>query len=218
MLLVITGASFTGKRTLATKIVEKLPDVVLLDIDTTCVTERTGYRQVDGDVFSENADDYIMFPSDDGNKYGISKKHLDIECQDATKVVVIVCRYNDALILSRYAPRLNISSVCAYLHCRQSELLQRLCDSNAPASQCYMQVQSIYRNHNLDYLKLENLSINSNGFTSVLRINSGASPIEFYTSMIIDPLMAIIESFSVYKNMRKLCNVQHTLGVTNYAN
>lgn len=218
MLLVITGATCSGRHTLAEHLSTKIAKTDLLRIITTKVVDDPRYCSVTDSIFEESASDYILLPSEDIYRYGISRTELYAATQDVDSVVVLICSSDEALALARHAPRFNFASLCVYLHCRHSELVERLSTKLGPTAECYDEIHDIYADHNTNYSKLEDLSNTGNGFTATMPISTSKTTLDIFGDTVVSPLISVLDSFSSYKTMRQLRNTTHTLGVSKNAN
>lgn len=198
MLLVLTGASCSGKTTLLQHVLNRkgVQEIRLLSTafckDTIHVSE---------DQF--NAVEDMVLLSDGEYKTGISLSTLSSLSND---IHILQCSYEEAMALSTVASKLNTSSVCVFLHCCVSELLCRLHDklkAGTASSECCDMINEIYADHNMAFVRLENQTIEESGFTAVLPINTG-STMETYVSKIVKPLFSLFDAMSVYKNMKAL--------------
>lgn len=223
MLLIVTGSVCSGKHTLTNRVLSQ-PDTKLISLLSTEPEHFGSYHSQVTDATFDDISDMVVLQSDYGYRSGISRSALVNQLTEVDKVSVVMCSVVEALALSRLAPSLNTASVCVYLHCRQSELIRRLSQKQRlhpmiPID-CYRAICEIYENHNAQYGKLEDQSIYGNGFTSVMPINTGKASDSTYQAMIIEPLLSILESFSVYKNMRKYRRQKQStlLEVLKYAN
>jgi hypothetical protein len=154
-------------------------------------------------------------------KTGVSFAHLSHSVFGFDNIAIIRCNYDEAVSLSKIAPKLNTSSVCVFLHARTSELLCRLHERNKKKhitpDECYEIVQEIYEDHNRYFVTLEENSLANSGFTAVLPVNTGATKKDTYVNLIVQPILSMFESLTVYKNMRKMRN-NPQVGVLRYAN
>lgn len=223
MLLVLTGPSCSGKSTLANRVLHT-SDARLLNLSSTeCETLGTTHITVTDSTFDSVAD-MLVLRNDDTCRSGISRSELCLAVADVDKIVVITCNVQEALALARIAPGLNTPSICAFLHCKPIELIRRLHSkqrlNRLDEETCYRSICEIYEDHNSNFIQLEDLSLSGNGFTSVLPINTGKAPAVNYQALVVDPLMAVLDSLSVYKNMRKMRFQQNTslLEVLKHAN
>lgn len=219
MLIVITGAACSGKNTLAQRVLAHVEDSLELKVMTdSCPYYGSSYCHVDRATF-DAVEDMLVLNSDGEYRYGISKSALQMALINVDMTNVLVCGHDDVAALSRLAPSLNTSSICAYVHCNVAELVKRLSKRTMVLSpdEIYAQLQTIYADHNSIYASLEDSSIASNGFTAVIPINSGSTTSTFYQTLIVDPLLAILDSFSIYKNMRQFRSMKNSLGALKHA-
>lgn len=219
MLIVITGAACSGKGTLAAKVLSHVEDSTELKVMTdACPYYGSSYDHVTCEQFSA-VPDMLILNATGYSRYGISKSALQLALINVDTAYVLVCGHEDVILLSRLAPSLNTTSICAYLHCSPAELIKRLTkrQMRLNTEEAYEQLQTIYDDHNSVYAILEDMSIASSGFTAVIPINSGSTSNSFYQALIVDPLIAILDSFSIYKNMRQLRSTKNSLGALKHA-
>ena len=218
MLLTITGPLCSGKYTLASRVLNAIANSIELKMVTDSKPYHSSfYQHVSASEF--DAMDDMLITCNTEYRFGISRKTLTEATLNVDCLYVMVCAHTDVVALSKLMPKLNTPSLCVYLHCRINELLKRLADRQQHLSptDLHNYMQNIYADHNAIYTLLENTSIARSGFTAVIPMNSGFTSCEDYKELVVDPLIAILDSFRIYKNMRKFHTKRHSLGVVKYA-
>lgn len=203
MIIVITGALYTGRIVMTRAVLDSVQDATMLPIVTTKEHIEPGasdlpYTKVSAGEFESRLEKGEFIGSSDFGEtlYGIQYVDMEEAIKRGTPVV-IMCDANIAQHIGRYLRSNNLFGVCIYMHCSVRAMLFRMADiGDSTHQESHAVVQSIYGNHAIDYNNLH-MDVDSGiGFVRVIPVNSDAMSWSSYPEKVIAPLLLVLESYA----------------------
>lgn len=200
MVIVITGATGSGKTTLGNCLYESVP-YTRNSVSTT--TRTKGKGEIEGfDYFFVDRPEFERMVADgemvehveyDGNLYGTSKAALTSAGSAPDTVAVVVCEINGAKMLGPFLRSQGIPCICVYMHCRQVELVRRITERGrteiAGDSLSHARLTDIYDDHSAHFGYLNRNSGRRRSYHKVISVDSGKITPEQYPTVTIPNLL-----------------------------
>lgn len=205
MIVVVTGAVYSGRTTMARAVLDNVEESIQVPIVTTrsrrfLDKEKLSYVQVSEDEFSamEKDGEFIGVSEYGTDRYGIRKSDIPNKPHD-DKVYVVMCDAATATVLGRYLREIDTPGICVYMHCSVRAMLFRMAimnDSNGIDD--HDLIQDIYGDHAIKYSNLHAEADAKEGFIRVIPVNSDSMSYRSYPANVVDPVISILRTYNFH--------------------
>lgn len=203
MVIVITGAVYSGRTTMARAVLDSVPGSVQVPIVTTrsdyfTSKEKLTYRHVSSSDFEamRSEDKFIGTSQYGGEDYGVTYADLVGKMSNSAPVVVM-CGAETALSIGRLLRNHKANGVCVYMHCSVRAMLFRMAAlGDSQGHDDHAIVHDIYGNHAINYNNLHMDVDAGKGFIRVIPVNSDAMSGRSYPEKVIAPLVDLLKSYT----------------------
>lgn len=203
MVIVITGAVYSGRTTMARAVLDSVPSAVQVPIVTTrdaafIAKEKLEYRSVSPSDFLEMSSrgEFIGVSSYGGESYAISYTDL-ISRMRHDNPAVVMCGAETALHIGRELRDKGVPGVCVYMHCSVKAMLFRMAAlGDSQGHDDHAIVHDIYGNHAINYNNLHMDADSNSGFIRVIPVNSDSMSDRSYPEKVVAPLAELLKSYS----------------------
>ena len=203
MVIVITGAPYSGRRTMALSVIRSQLNAVPVPITTTSTNSYTDdlkYSSIPEEEFLQKYEngEFVGCEKYCGHLFGILKSDLDNILKTGA-IAIIMVEPAQARFAGRKFCESNIRAVCLYMHCSTRAMLFRMAaaarkNSVGGCPSSYEDILEIYANNAVEYSNLQLDYEKDEGFDRVIPVNSDSLTGSCYPQKVIGPILGTLRN------------------------